>query len=53
MRQQTGFQFCISLKETFSNPITFTVINKYGKGAVVHITTMFQPSCYVVCRRIL
>ena len=30
-------RFCISLRETFSNSIAFTVINKYGKGVVVQI----------------
>ena len=31
MSEKTVFRFYISLKETFSNYITFTVINKYGK----------------------
>ena len=53
MRQQTGLRFCISLKETFFKTINFTVINKYGKGAVVMIATLFQPICYVVSRRVL
>ena len=49
MRQQTVLRFCIRLTETFSNAITFMVINKYDKGTVVQIATVFQPICYVVC----
>ena len=41
MREQTGWRFFISLKYAFSNTITFTVINKYGQGAVVQIATVF------------
>ena len=32
-----------SLREIFSNSIAFTVINKYGKGGVVQISTVFGP----------
>ena len=53
MRQQTVLRFCISLKDTLSNAITFTVINKYGKGAIVHIPTVLEPICYVACQRVL
>ena len=53
MRQQTVLRFCISLKETFANTITITVINKYAKGAAVQIATVFQPICYVVCPMVL
>ena len=53
MRSKTVLRFGISLKETFSNAITFTVINKYGKGPAVHIATVFQNICYVVCPRVL
>ena len=49
MRQQAVLRYCISLKESFSDAITFTVINKYNKGAVVQIATVLQPICYVVC----
>ena len=35
--------FYVSLKETFSNETTFTVINKSCKGAVIQIATVFQP----------
>ena len=53
MRYKSVLPFCISLKETFSNDINFTVSNKYGKGAVVQIATVFQIICYVVCRGVL
>ena len=43
----------MSLKETFSKAITFTVINKYGEGAIVQIGTVFQPICYVASQRVL
>ena len=36
----------MSVRVTFSNAITFTVINEYGKGAVVQIETVFWP---VIC----
>ena len=42
MYWQTVLRFYISLRETFSHSITFTVINNSGKGAVVQITTMFR-----------
>ena len=38
-----SLRICISLKETFYNSITFTVINRYGKGVVVEISTVFGP----------
>ena len=43
----------MSLKEIFSNVITFTVINNYGEGAVIQIPTVFRPISHVVCRRVL
>ena len=33
----------MSLRDIFSNWITFTVINKYVKGAVVQLSTLFSP----------
>ena len=39
--------------ETFSNSITFTKINKYRKGAVNGIETVFRPVYHVAGRRIL
>ena len=53
MYQKTVLGFCISLKETFSNAIIFTVINKHGKGVLVQVATVFRPICYVVCRRVI
>ena len=48
MCYRTVLSFSISLKETFSNAITFRVINEYGKGAFVQIATVFQRICHVV-----
>ena len=31
----------MSLRENISNSVSFTVINKYGKGVVVEIETVF------------
>ena len=53
MCEQTVLGFCISLKETFSNAITFTVINKHCKDAVAQIPRVFRAICHVACRRAL
>ena len=48
-----------SLKILHSTKIDFfqlnelTVINKYGKGAVVQIATLFEPVYHVACGRVL
>ena len=42
--------FSISVRETFSNSIAFTVINKY---AAVHISTVLGPIYHVACRRVV
>ena len=34
----------------FSNSIAFTMINPYGKGALIKIEPMFPPVSDVVCR---
>ena len=34
-------RFCIPLRETLSSSISFTVINKYGKGAALQISPLF------------
>ena len=52
MCQQTVLRFCISLRETFSNSIAFTVINKYGKGAGFQISIVFGPVYHVARPRI-
>ena len=43
MPEQAVLRFCISLKETFSNAITFTVTNKHEKQAIFLMKTVFQP----------
>ena len=53
MCEQTVLRFFISLKETFSNAITFRVINKYGKGALIRIATVFQLVYHVALRIVL
>ena len=40
---KTVSRFCIELKDTFSNAITFTLIKKYVKGSVDPIATVFGP----------
>ena len=40
MCYQTALGFYVSLKETFSNETTFTVINKSCKGGAIHIATV-------------
>ena len=39
-----------ALRKTLSNSITFTVINEYGKRAVVDIETVFWPVYHVPCQ---
>ena len=46
-------RFCISFRDTFSTWINFTGINKYGKGALLHISTAFGPVYHVTCWRVL
>ena len=41
----------ISLKAIFCKWIDFTVSNKYGKGGVVQISTVFGPPYHVTLRR--
>ena len=49
----TVLRVCISLRETLSGSITFTVINKFGKVAVVKISTVFGHVYHVPCQRVL
>ena len=42
----------MSLTDNYWRPIAFTVINKYGKGAAVEISTMFGPVYHVAFRKI-
>ena len=53
MCQQTALEFCVSLKRTFYNASTFTVINKSCKGAVIQIATVFRHIFLVVFLRVL
>ena len=53
MCYQAALGFCVWLKETFPNAITFTVINKYCKGVTIQIAAVFWPICLVVCVRVL
>ena len=41
MSQQTVLGFCVSLKDTFSNGTTCTVIEEFCKGGVIQIGTLF------------
>ena len=41
------------IKETFSKSIILTMINKYDKGAVMQISTVFRPVYHVPCGRLL
>ena len=41
----------MSLRKAFSNSVTFKVITKDGKGAVVEIKTVFRQVYDVACRR--
>ena len=43
MCKQTDLRFCISRRVTFSNSIAFTMINEFGKGALVQVLTVFDP----------
>ena len=48
MCSQTVVGYCVSLKETSVNAITFTVIIKYWKGAVFQTPRVFKshlPCC--------
>ena len=53
MCEQIALAIFVSLAETFSNATTFTVINKYWKGAAIQIATVFRHICLVVCLRLL
>ena len=43
MFSQTVLRFFIPLRETFSNSIALSEINKYGKGATIKIVRVFWP----------
>ena len=52
MRKQTVLGLCISVREIFSDPIAFTDINKYGKCAVVMISTVVLPAHHARCESV-
>ena len=52
MCSQRVQRFDILLRETFSNSITFTVINKYAKGVVAQISTVFVPGYHIAFRNV-
>ena len=41
MCEEAALGFCVSLKESFSNATTFTVINEDYTGAALQIATVF------------
>ena len=41
------------LKVTFSNSITFAVINEYGKGSGVETESVIRLAYHVVCRGVV
>ena len=43
MSSQRVLTFWISLRETFFNSIACAVINKYSKGGVAQVSTVFGP----------
>ena len=53
MSEQTVLRFPVSLRGTLSNSLTFTMIIKYGKGAVIKIESVFGPVYHVACRGVL
>ena len=50
--QQTVLRFYVSLRGTFSNSKSSTLINKYLKGAVVQISVVFGAAYNVSSRRV-
>ena len=51
MSRQTDLRFYISLRETFSNSISFTLITKYDRGASTKILIVFWTAYHVARRR--
>ena len=43
----------VTNRDFFLNSIFFTVLHKYGKGAIVEIETVFQHVYHVACRGVL
>ena len=53
MGSQTILRLFISLRETFSNLAAFTVVKKYGQGALVQISTVFHQVYDAICQTLL
>ena len=53
MCYETALEFCVSLKETFSNATAFRAFNKFCKGAVIQIPTVLRIIFLVVRLRVL
>ena len=53
MCSQVILRLWISIRETFFNWTAFTVINKYGKGAAVQISTVFHHIYHGICQSVL
>ena len=53
MYEEKVLRHCMSLRVIFSNSISLTMINQYGKGAGVDIESVFWPFYHVACRRVL
>ena len=49
MCQQKVLRLYMSLRVTFSNSITFTMMNEYGKQASIEIESVFRPGYHVAC----
>ena len=43
----------MSMRETFSNSITWEVIDEYDKGPVMQISTVFGHVYHVACQKVL
>ena len=46
-------RFYMSIRETFSNLIDWTVIDEYDQGAVMQISTALGHVCLGACERVL
>ena len=53
MRQETVSRLCVSVREIFSDPITFRDINKYAKRAAVQISTVLVQPDHAGCESVL
>ena len=49
MCQQKVLRLCMSVRVTFYNLMTFTLMNEYGKGAGVDTESVVRAVYHVVC----